>query len=159
MEMKVASPTSSVKAPIVVASQLTLPLQNRQVKRGRPGRIVRATLRAASSGSPKNDYVRVAVEGHGGELRCQFAKCVAFYRDGSGGHFLGVQWLERAQRRAVDPTAKIAKLELAPTSRPSSFDIVPVGSILNGALILEFSGACWAIQSPREEEKWLLTSL
>ena len=49
-----------------------------------------------------------------------------------------------------DPVVLLPKLKLSPTDSLQSYDVQPVESIVNGALIVENDDTFWALQSPRE---------
>lgn len=88
-----------------------------------------------------------------------FARCVAFFRDRAGEHYVAVHWYEKAGTRQVDTKARLVKVKPMAVNRVDSYDIMPVGSILNGALLVQDRGMknrpgaqphYWVRQSPRE---------
>ena len=156
--------------PIVVSNTMRIPLQNRLVERGNVNRVEVLTLRARPNffGKPRYDNVKVLVQIEplpgGRETEIMFGRCVAFYRDAAGNHFVGVHWYEQVGRKIVDMTARLAKVKPMNKTRYSSYDIMPVGAILNGALLVRDRGIkqlardppqYWVRQSPREYNRLL----
>ena len=50
----------------------------------------------------------------------------------------------------IDGNTGLASLTIADEHRTKSFDIVPVNSIVNGALVITMGDTAWAMLSPRE---------
>ena len=82
--------------PIVVSHTMRIPLQNRSVERGNVNRVEVLTLRARAKffGKPRYDNVKVLVQieplPDGRDTEIAFGRCVAFFRDAAGDHFVGV---------------------------------------------------------------------
>ena len=78
-----------------------------------------------------------------------------FLRDGKGDHFFALQWYSEVGKTPIHPIALLPQLVLAPTNNIDSYDVMPISSIVNGALLLENGGFHWAIQSPRELQRYI----
>ena len=75
-------------------------------------------------------------------------RCVAFCKDNEDEFFVLLRWYD--QIRVTNPISLLPQLELAPEEDVESYDVQPVSSIVNGALLVESGGYHWALQSPRE---------
>ena len=72
--------------------------------------------------------------------------------------FVAVRWYETADAypyTLIDPIAKLAKLKLASIANSRSYGIMPISSIVNGALIVRMKEHYWAMQSTREQAEYL----
>ncbi len=72
--------------------------------------------------------------------------------------FIAIRWYETDQSNAntlIDPIGKLAKLKLSPIANSRSYGIMPISSIVNGALIIRMDDHYWALQSPREQAEYL----
>jgi hypothetical protein len=151
--------------PIAVSDTMRIPLQNRSVEMGAVNRVEVLTLRARPKffGKPRYDNVKILVEiepePDGRNMEIAFGRCVAFYRDSAGDHFVGVHWYEKVGSKLIDRKARLAKVRPMKRSLYTSFDVMPVGAILNGALLVQDRGIrqrpqdppqYWVRQSPRE---------
>ena len=156
--------------PIVVSHTMRIPLQNRSVERGNVNRVEVLTLRARAKffNKPRYDNVKVLVQieplPDGRDTEIAFGRCVAFFRDSAGDHFVGVHWYESVGRKLIDMTARLAKVKPMNKTRYSSYDVMPIGAILNGALLVRDRGIkqyprdtpeYWVRQSPREYNRLL----
>ncbi len=109
-------------------------------------------------GKPAFDTVKLKVEEENGRIRTYFGKCLAFFKDSCEDMFVAVRWYETVDANAntlIDPIAKLAKLQLASIANSRSYGIMPISSIVNGALIVRMKKHYWAIQSPREQAEYL----
>jgi hypothetical protein len=114
-----------------------------------------------------------------------FGRCVAFYQDKANQHFVAVHWYEKVglpfactiidphlftklvpttypqalPNKHFDLSARLMKVKPMRPNHYGSYDIMPVGSILNGALLVQDRGTrqrpqdqphFWVRQSPRE---------
>jgi hypothetical protein len=166
MLAKLRANTNDMMDPVTLAQTMRIPLQNRSVARGAPTRIEVLTLRARPVffGKQRYDNVKMLCEMDplpcGRRSEIAYARCVCFYRDCAGHHFVGVHWYEKAGRNFVDPKARLAKVKPMKANSYASYDIMPVGAILNGALLVRDRGLeqpgrnvvpqYWIRQSPRE---------
>ena len=146
---------ASMDPPLTRASStLHLTLKNRMTARGKPGRMPSVILRAKHFGKhPWVDNIRVQYEVDGDVPAVGFAKCLGFFGDSSNNNHVAIQWYKICGRLPLDRIARMCKVELI-----DSFQYIPVGSILNGALIVPlatkplpgYPQQCWVIQSHRE---------
>ena len=163
---KIQMNTARMVLPIVASDTMRIPMQIKSIPMGERGRIEVLTLRAREKffGRPRYDNLMMLVEIE--LLPCErdqdivFVRCVAFFRDAADEHFVAVHWYENAGRSPIDFKARLSKVKpMSPTSH-DSYDIMPVGSILNGALLVQDRGIVynsnkqqpqfWVRQSPRE---------
>ena len=68
---------------------------------------------------------------------------------------MAVQWYTEVGPHTIHPIALLAQLKLAPDNLLNSFDILPMSGIINGAYLIENDAFHWAIQSPREQERYI----
>ena len=85
-----------------------------------------------------------------------FGRCVAFFEDADHNIFVALRWYTEIPGYVMDPVVQLAPLKLAPETLTGSYSIMPAHAILNGALIVPRKNKFWAMQSPREEEQYLL---
>jgi hypothetical protein len=171
MQNNLIANQSQMVFPVVVSDTMRIPIQNRTVPTGSLNRIDVLTLRAKKKffGKARYDNVMLltecAVEVNPTEKDIVFARCVAFFRDLAGNHFVGVHWYEKvnfsyfqslcyfisytppspapppqALARHIDLKARLVKVKPMKLSAYVSFDIMPVSCILNGALLVEDRG-------------------
>ena len=87
----------------------------------------------------------------------QNGRCRAFFVDARDNHFALVQWYRTVGNAAIDERAGLPVLKLEQDKHTRSFDIMPVNSIVNGALIITMGNHAWAMMSPREVEEYTLS--
>ena len=138
--------------PIEYARAMKITLENRNARPvpNRRGPLEQVTFRASDSyhGLPRFDNVKVAVSDAENDVRLYFGRCLLFCKDTMDNYFCLLQWYEELDTR--DPVVLLPKLKLSPTDSLQSYDVQPVESIVNGALIVENDETFWALQSPRE---------
>ena len=105
---------------------------------------------------PAFDNVKIHVEEEDDRERIYFARCVAFLEDADENVFVALRWYTEVPGNVLDPVVQLAPLKLAPDTLTTSYSIMPAHAILNGALIVPRNNKFWAMQSPREEEQYLL---
>jgi hypothetical protein len=71
---------------------------------------------------------------------------------------MAVQWYTEVGPHPLHPIALLAQLKLAPDHLLNSYDILPMSVIINGAYLVEKDEFYWAIQSPREQERYIATN-
>jgi hypothetical protein len=152
--------TITWKAPVTVSTQMKLTLQDKQLPTDSARKLVKVVLRARPTyqGRPAFDNVKIGVEEERGRIRRYFAKCLAFFQDDNKEMFVGVRWYETPDRNEInliDPIVKLAELKLSPVAITRSYGIMPIQSIVNGALIIRVNEQYWALQSPREQAEYL----
>ena len=139
-----------------MAQSLKLTLVNRQLLPDAPNRLVKVTLRAKQThcGRPALHNVRVSVNSDGGP-KVHFARCVAFMRDASRRHYAALRWYsETTQGFAPDRNTGLIRLTPEPTHLTRSYSVMPIESVLNGAVVLPSGSFFWVLQSPREAEAY-----
>jgi hypothetical protein len=152
------------EAPVVVASQMTLTVENRQEPEHTGKRLVKLILRALPKyqGKPAFDNIKVLVEEDEG-TKFYFGRCLLFFKDNSGCVFVAIRWYTNAvpNGNAVDPTVGLVRLKLAPLNNVTranihgSVSILPAGSIHNGALVIPFDTEYFALQSSTELDRYV----
>jgi hypothetical protein len=80
----------------------------------------------------------------------KFLRCRAFFIDAVDDHYVLVKWYGTVGDAPINGLAGLASLKLADETQTKSFDIMPVNSIINGALVVNMGDHAWAMQSPRE---------
>jgi len=158
------SPVLNWKPPITAAQQMKLTLPDLQQLPSSATRFVKMTLRAIPyfMGTPARDYVTVTVAGDVHD-RTHYARCVCFFADADGHHFVALRWLAEVPGVVVDPVSRLVPLNVTPAATTASYSVMPVESIVNGALVVcdspdldQRNGTrMWALQSPREQEAYI----
>jgi hypothetical protein len=141
--------------PLITASStLRMTLKNRMTLPGKPGRLVPVIFRAIhNTKDPWVDNIRVHYTDDEDRPRVGFGKCLGFFGDTEGNFHVAMQWYKICGRLPLDRIARMSKVELT-----ELYDYVPVGSILNGALmvpmaiepLIGYPQQWWVIQSHRE---------
>ena len=166
MKTKLRNNASDMVFPLLVSNTMRIPLQNHGVKMGALDRIEVLTLRARPSfhGKTRYDNLMLLVEcdphPDGRDEDIVYGRCVAFYQDKAGDHFVAVHWYESCPSLGhFDASARLGKVQPMNSKRLESYDIMPVGAILNGALLVQDRGLkqrrtdvpqYWIRQSSRE---------
>lgn len=151
-----ASPYMSEATMHFIGAQLSLTLKNRQLTPSHKKYLVKVTFRAVALmyGQPRFDNVKVALKTDGTEQeRLYFGKCVAFFREtDSDKHYVVLRWYKEIGRDPIHSNILLARLRLEPPDQTKSYDVVPVDSIINGALLVPTGTTDhWALMSPREQ--------
>ena len=84
-------------------------------------------------------------------------RCRAFFVDARENHFALVQWYGTVGNEAINKGAGLPMLKLEDEKNTRSYDIMPVNSIVNGALLVTMGNHAWAMMSPREIAEYRLT--
>jgi hypothetical protein len=101
MRNKLIANESQMVFPVLVSDTMRIPVQNRSVPTGSLNRIDVLTLRAKKMFFGKRRYdnlmllTECPVEVNPAKKDIVFARCVAFYKDCCGNHFVGVHWYEK----------------------------------------------------------------
>jgi hypothetical protein len=165
--IKLRHNTPEMVFPVVVSNTMRIPMQNRTVPMGAFDRVEVLTLRARPKffGKKRYDNIMLLIETEplpdGREEDIVYGRCCAFFEDKAGNHFVAVHWYDKVANSSshFNMKARLGKVQLAHPTRLDSFDIVPVGAILNGALLVRDRGMkqgpnihpqYWVRQSPRE---------
>ena len=146
--------------PVQTFAQMKLTLVDKQQPIDSAKRLAKVILRAMPrfQGKPAFDTVKIEVEEENRRIRRYFGKCLAFFKDSNEEMFVAIRWYETAESNAntvIDPIARLAKLKLSPVANSRSYGIMPISSIVNGALIIRMNDHYWAMQSPREQAEYL----
>ena len=145
--------------PITIATSLSLSMRNRLAPVTSNNRYVASTLRATDRfhGKAIWDCVKLAVEGLDGRVRIFFGRCLAFFRDAIGEHYIAVRWFEacNGDRNIIDPLVLMPRLQEACVNEPASYGVMPVTALINGALLIPNGSICYGLQSPREQDVYL----
>jgi len=105
-------PTLAWSEPIKCAAQLKLTLTDLQKKENDPRRLVKHTLRAMPQfqNVSAQEYVSLYVEEEP-RNRIYFGRCVCFFADSTGAHYLAVRWLREVPGVIVDTTTRLVRLK------------------------------------------------
>ena len=155
-----ANPVLSWKPPVMSGAQLKMTLVNLQELPLSPSRYRLVTLRAKRSSSASiltADHVKVMVEMDAGE-RAYFAGCLCFFADASGGHYVALRWLTEIPGVVLDPASGLVPLALSPVDSTSSYSVLPVSAIANGACLSSVESKIYASLSPREERAYIASN-
>ena len=143
-------------APIVCSSQMQVMLVDKQALRADPNRHVRVILRAMPQyqGRAAEDCVKVLIQENGALPVMYFGKCLAFFRDHAGNHFVALRWFTSVPGPILDPIALMPSFTLSPEEQKKSYSVLPAHCILNGALMVQASTRYWAVLSPLEQQMY-----
>jgi hypothetical protein len=150
-------PTTAPKAvlwhpPITACNAMVTHFIDRQLLHNDESKYVRVILRAQTffQNKPANANVKVAVAYDTG-VRIHFGKCVVFLKDSDDEYFVLLQWYD--QVLGTEPfhsVSGLVQLELRPQNVTKSYSVMPISSIVNGALIITSENKLWVLLSPRE---------
>jgi hydrogenase maturation factor len=70
--------------------------------------------------------------------------------DSAGALFVALRWLAEVHGVVVDLDSELVPLKQTPVGVTSSYSVLPVAVIANGALVIQANGKMWACLSPRE---------
>ena len=147
------------RTPITMASGMSLSLRNRLAPTNSKKRYVRRTLRATEKfhGKAVWDCVKFAVEGFDSTVKIFFGRCLAFFSDAIGDHYIAIRWFEacNGDHNVIDPIVQMPRLQEACITAPASYGVMPVTALLNGALVIPSGDVFYALQSPREQDVYL----
>jgi len=134
-------------------------LIDRQLPPNDIDRHVRIILRALPTFHNKNSIadVKVAVEYDTG-IKIHFAKCLLFLKDSHEEYYVVVQWYDPVGREPFDPISGLPQLQLRPPGITTSYSVMPVTSIINGAIITRAENKYWVLLSPRESLAYEMTN-
>ena len=100
-----------------------------------------------------NNNVKVAVEYERG-VKIHFAKCVVFLKDSMDDYFVVVQWYDAVGRQPFNAVSGLPEMVLRPPGVPKSYSVMPINSIVNGAIITRSENQLWVLLSPREAKAY-----
>jgi hypothetical protein len=103
------------------------------------------------------DCVKFAVEGFDSTVKIIFGRCLAFFRDAIGDHYIAVRWFEacNGDRNVIDPIVQMPRVQDACIIATTSYGVMPVTALLNGALLIPNGELFYALQSPREQNVYI----
>ena len=155
----VASGVLQWRPPITIAGSMSISLRNRLAPIESKNSYVRCILRATAKfhNKPIWDCAKFAVEGEDGRVKLFFGRCLSFFSDANGDHYVAVRWFQAAQgdRNVIDPLVLMPRLQEASVTAPTSYGVMPVEALINGALLIPNGDMFYALQSPREQEIYL----
>ena len=145
---------------INVSSAISLTLRNRLAPIQSKRRYIKKVFRATSNFHSKEvwDCVKVAVEGSDANVKLYYGRCLAFFCDIKGDHYVALRWFEtcNGDNNVLDPIVQMPQLQLACSTKLSSYGVMPVSAILNGALLIpSTNNKFYAVQSPREQRVYV----
>ena len=147
------------RAPITIGKSMSLSLRNRLAPNQSKRRYVPSTFRAMNAfhGKAAWDCAKFAVEGLDGNVKIFFGRCLAFFCDAIGDHYIALRWFEacNGDRHVIDPIVQMPRLQEACVTAPASYGVMPVAALLNGALLIPSGDIFYAVQSPRELDVYL----
>ena len=146
--------------PLQACKSVAVTLKDRQQLETDDDYYMRVVLRAMPffHGKPGNDNVKVAVEYDTGD-KIHFAKCVLFLRDSLEEYFVLLQWYDEVGRQPLDSVSGLVQLVVRPPNVTRSYSIMPITSIVNGAIITPSENKLWVLLSPRETFAYELTNM
>jgi len=139
-----------------IASSMSLSLRNRSAPFNSKKCYDRRTFRATAKfhGKVMWDCAKFAVEGFDSSVRIFFGRCLAFFRDDQGAHYIALRWFEacHGDHNVIDPIVQMPRLQEACITAPTSYGVMPVSALLNGALLIPSGDLFYAFQSLREQD-------
>ncbi len=144
--------------PIHAGKAMITTLRNRQLPKGHDERHVRVVLRAMPffHSKPGHDNVKVAVETDR-HVTIYFARCIVFLKDSREECFVLIQWYDKIGGEPFNSVSGLVQVVLRPANELKSYSIMPLTSIVNGALIVESENKRWVLLSPREADAYAHT--
>lgn len=152
------NPVLKWNPPLQVGTQIALPIQDAQKMVYDPTRTKRMIFRAIPQyqNGPAVDSVRVLIDNGNGTSGWYFGLCVAFIRDAHDEHYIVLRWYTRLD----DPngfagTSAVPCFTLAPEHITTSYSVLPVSCVCNGAFMVPTAGnRFWVLLSPLESKNY-----
>ena len=146
--------------PIHACTAMTTTFLDRQLPHDDEQRNVRCILRALPNfhNKPGSSNIKVAVEYERG-VKIHFAKCVLFLKDSKDNYFVVVQWYDAVGRQPFDSISGLPQVVLRPPGIPKSYSVMPINSIVNGAIMTRSENQLWVLLSPREAKAYEQTNI
>ena len=143
----------------MIGRSMSMSLRNRVAPIESKKRYVQSTFRATPGfhGRAMWDCAKFGVEGLDGKVKIFFGRCLAFFCDAIGDHYIALRWFEacNGDRNVIDPIVLMPRLKEACPTAPASYGIMNVEALLNGALLIPNGDIFFALQSPREKDVYL----
>jgi hypothetical protein len=120
---------------------MPLSLRNRLAPIQSKQRYVRSTFRttAAFHGKAMWNYAKFEVEGKEEGVKIYFGRCLAFFCDAIGDHYIALRWFEacNGDRNIIDHIAQMPRLQEACVTAPASYGygVMPVTALFKWRLI------------------------
>ena len=145
--------------PIHACKAMSTHFSNRQLPDDDEEKVVRIILRAQPNfqNKPGHANVKVAVDYDRG-VKIHFGKCVVFLKDSQDDYFVVLQWYNQEGREPFDSVSGLVQLVLRPPNVTTSYSVMPIASIINGALITTSENKLWVLMSPRESKAYEQTN-
>ena len=151
------------RTPITMGRSMSISLRNRLAPFESANRYVTTTFRATSAfhGKAIWDCAKFGVEGLDGRVKIFFGRCLAFFCDAIGDHYVALRWFEASNgdRNVIDPIVLMPRLKESCPTAHASYGIMNVEALLNGALLIPNGDFYYALQSPRETDVYLAKNL
>ena len=86
-----------------------------------------------------------------------FGRCLVFFCDAIGDHYIAIKWFEACDgdHNVIDPIVQMPRVKEACITATTSYGVMPVTAVLNGALLIPYESFYYALQSPREQDVYL----
>jgi len=145
--------------PILACKAMVTHFINRQLPTDDDDRQVRVILRAQPffQNKPSHANVKVAVESDTG-VKLYFAKCIVFLKDSQNDYYVVLQWYNQEGNTLFDAVSGLVQVVLRPPNVTTSYSVMPIDSIVNGALITKSEDKLWVLLSPRESQAYAKTN-
>ena len=85
-------------------------------------------------------------------------KCVVFLKDSNDDYFVVVQWYDAVGRQPFDSVSGLPQVVLRTPGVPKSYSVMPINSIVHGAIITRSENQFWVLLSPREAKAFEQTN-
>jgi len=145
--------------PIHACKSMVMSFIDRQLPPIDDDRQVRVILRAQPffQDKPSHANVKLAVESDTG-VKIYFAKCIVFLKDNKDDFFVVVQWYNQVGTTPFDSVSGLVQVILRPPNVTTSYSVMPIDSIINGAIITSSENKSWVLLSPRESTAYAQTN-
>jgi hypothetical protein len=145
--------------PIHACKSMVMSFIDRQLPPIDDDRQVRVILRAQPffQDKPSHANVKLAVESDTG-VKIYFAKCIVFLKDSRNDYYVVLQWYNQEGNTLFDAVSGLVQVVLRPPNVTTSYSVMPIDSIVNGALITKSEDKLWVLLSPRESQAYAKTN-
>jgi hypothetical protein len=79
-------------------------------------------------------------------------------KDNHDDYFVVLQWYDVVGREPFDTVSGLIQLVLRPPNVTTSFSVMPIDSVINGALVTKSEDKLWVLLSPRETKAYAKTN-
>ena len=93
------------------------------------------------------------MEGFGTTVKMFFGRCLIFFCDAIGDHYIAIRWFEacNGDHNVIDPIVQMPRVQEACIAATTSYGVMPVTALVNGVLLIPNGDLFYALQSPREQ--------